>query len=254
LKSRIRNAFDRASRSYEKWALVQQEVARECARLVAKTSYDTVLEMGSGAGFLTRLLVPRIKPRIYLALDLAHGMARKEIFSSLPRVFPLVGDGENPPLMPSQVDLLVSSSSLQWYLDPERSIPANLALVRPGGDFALALFVAGTLRELEEVSRQTGFGSVFPLHSAGFYEHIMSGIRGIRWQGHTRNLVWHYDSVKTFLRSQQGTGAKATPDMGKVGRLRYARFCREYAARYGDNDGVQATYAVLYLHGHKEKE
>ncbi|GAU08997.1 methyltransferase domain-containing protein [Desulfoplanes formicivorans] len=254
MKSRIRNAFDRASRSYEKWALVQQDVAHDCARLVADTTYDTVLEIGSGAGFLTGLLVPRIRPRVYLALDLAHGMVKKPIFSSLPCVMPLVGDGETPPLQPLHIDLLVSASSLQWYLDPERSIPANLALLRPGGDFVLALFVDGTLKELGEVSRKTGFGSVFPLHSVAFYERIMSGIRGIRWKGHTRELVWHYDSVGTFLRSQQGTGAKATPGMGRIGRRRYAAFCREYAARYRDKDGVRATYEVLYLQGHRERE
>ncbi|WP_462324833.1 methyltransferase domain-containing protein [Desulfoplanes sp.] len=251
MKARIKNAFDRASRSYEKWALVQRDVALDCAGLVAERTYDNVLEIGSGAGFLTTHLASRINPRVYLALDLAHGMAIKPVFSSLSHVFPLVGDGENPPLLPECVDLLVSSSSLQWYLEPERSIPDNMALLRPGGDFAIALFVEGTMRELGDVSRDTGFASVFPMRSAAYYERIMAGIGGISWESRTRTRMIHYESVKAFLRAHQGTGAGATPNMGRVGRRRYADFCREYAARYKDGEGIRATYEVVYLYGRK---
>jgi malonyl-CoA O-methyltransferase len=251
LKSRIRNAFDRASRSYEKWAVVQRDVAHDCAKLVAPGSYDTVLEIGSGAGFLTALLAPRIDARLYLALDLAPGMVKKAVYSSLSGVVPLVGDGENPPLAPGRVDLLVSSSALQWYLNPEESIPRNLALLRPGGWFALALFVQGTLAELEEVSASTGFGSAFPLRPARDYERIMSQIRGISWESRKSARIMHYDCVATFLRAHQGTGAKATPRMGKVGRQRYARFSREYSERFKDREGIRATYEILYLSGKK---
>lgn len=251
MKSRIRNAFDRSSRSYEKWAVVQRFVACDCAKLVASESYDTVLEIGPGAGFLTALLAPRVDARVYLALDLAPGMVKKGIYSTLPGVFPLVGDGENPPLAPGRVDLLVSSSALQWYLNPEASIPVNLALLRPGGWFALALFVQGTLAELEAVSASTGFGSAFPLRPAREYERIMSQINDISWESHRSTRIMHYDSVATFLRAHQGTGAKATPRMGKVGRQRYARFSREYSERFTDREGVRATYEILYLSGKK---
>lgn len=251
MKSCIRNAFDRASRSYEKWALVQRDVARECADLVAARPYDTVLEIGSGAGFLTALLAPRMHARLYLALDLAFGMAKKDVYATLPGVVPLVGDGENPPLAPGRVDLLVSSSALQWYLCPEESIPGNLALIRPGGWFVLALFVQGTLAELEEVSASTGFGSAFPLRPARDYEQIMSQVSGISWESRRATRIMHYDCVATFLRAHQGTGAKATPRMGKIGRQRYANFSREYSERFADREGVRATYEILYLSGNK---
>ncbi len=252
MKSRIQQAFDRASSSYARYAHVQREVARACAELVACGDYPAVLEVGAGAGFLASMLLPRITTHMYLTLDISLGMITTQVVASLPHVVALVGDGENPPFFSSCIDLLVSSSSLQWYLEPESSLHNNLALLRPGGHFCLALFVQGTLGELHEVSRRTGFGSVFPMRSADFYQKILANREDISWQSKQETRIWHYASVQDFLRAHQGTGAGATQKKGRVGRKVYTDFCREYAARYTDNQGVRATYEVLYLHGRKQ--
>ncbi len=253
MKSQIRSAFNRASFSYERAAVVQKEVALLCAGCVLPGSYPRVVEIGAGAGFLASALVPRIRTRQYLALDIAEQMARKPFFRSDPVLVPVVGDGEMLPLRPGTADLLVSSSAMQWYCTPQASLEKNLALLRPGGRFALALFVRGTLGELDRVREETGFGSVFPMQSAARYEEIVAGIAGIKATVESRTLVVWHDSVKAFLRAHRETGARYTSGKGRLGRRVYMDFCRVYEERFGRNGRIPATYVTLFIHGKKDE-
>ena len=252
MKVQIRNAFNRASSSYEQSALVQKDVAGLCAGLVPCGSYARVMEIGAGAGFLAAALLPRIQTRQYIALDIAEQMVRKAIFRTHPALIPLVGDGETMPLQERSVDLLVSSSAMQWYVHPERSIPENIVLLRKGGRFALALFVRGTLAELEDVSLRTGFGSVFPLHAVECYRKIFQNIPGINVTFSTRSLTMWYDSVPDFLRAHRETGARYSSKKGRVGRRAYMEFCRVYEDVYGCNGRVPARYETMFIEGVRE--
>lgn len=249
MKKQIRNAFNRASSSYEQSALVQKEVAGLCAECVPPGDYSRVVEIGAGAGFLAAALLPRIQPRQYVALDIAERMVQKAIFRSHPALVPIVGDGESMPLHERSVDLLVSSSAMQWYGQPERSIPKNIALLRKKGRFALAFFVRGTLAELKDVSIRTGFGSVFPLHPAEHYGKIVQNIPGITFTLNTRSLTMWYDSVADFLRAHRETGARYSAGKGRVGRKAYVEFCRVYEKVYGCRGRVPARYETVFIEG-----
>ena len=251
MKSQIRNAFNRASSSYERSAVVQKEVAGICAGLVVPGSYSRVVEIGAGAGFLASALMPNIRTRQYIVLDIAEQMVRKQVFTCDPFV-PVVGDGEMLPLRPESVDLLVSASAMQWYLAPSTSLVNNLALLRAGGRFALALFVKGTLGELDTVREETGFGSLFPMQSVDLYEEILAGIAGIRSTISLRSLIVWHDSVKDFLRAHRETGARYTSGKGRLGRRAYMDFCRVYEEMFGRNGRVPATYETVFIHGEKE--
>lgn len=249
MKLQIRNAFNRASSSYEQSALVQKKVAGLCAQCVPQGSYPRVVEIGAGAGFLAAALLPRIQTRHYVALDIAEQMVHKAIFRTHPALIPMVGDGENMPLRKASADLLVSSSAMQWYLEPEISIPKNIALLRPTGRFVLACFVRGTLIELEDVSTRTGFGSVFPLQDTELYARILEHIPGISFTIHTRSLTMWYDSVSDFLRAHRETGARYSLGKGRVGRRAYMEFCRVYAEVYGRQGRVPASYETVFIEG-----
>jgi malonyl-CoA O-methyltransferase len=249
MKLQIRNAFNRASASYEQSALVQKKVAGLCADLVPRGNYPRVVEIGAGAGFLAVALLPRIQTEEYVALDIAEQMVQKEIFRTHPALIPIVGDGEKLPFSGPCVDLLVSSSAMQWYLEPDISIPNNVNLLRPGGRFIWALFVRGTLAELADVSARTGFGSVFPLQERELYERILEHIPGIGFTLHTRSLTLWYDSVADFLRAHRETGARYSAGRGRVGRRAYMEFCRVYEAVYGRQGRVPASYETVFIEG-----
>lgn len=169
MKKRIRQCFGKAAASYSDAASVQRIVAKKCASFCPQGSYGRVLDIGSGVGFLHDELKKHINSEQYVSLDLVRPMLLEQEGRGALLV---AADGEELPFAAESFDLLASSSAMQWYGAPEKSIPESFRVLRSGGKFAIAIFIDGTLRELADVSARTGFGSVKQLRSCSFYEDI----------------------------------------------------------------------------------
>ncbi len=186
---------------------------------------------------------------LYVAIDLAPGM----IAAASPRTARLVADGEHLPLRPGCADLLLSASAMHWFLEPERSIPACLALLRPGGMFRLALFIHGTLRELAEASAATGFGSVFPLRTADYYCTLLASLPGVRFAAETSAHTQTLGSVRHLFDTLRRTGTNYSPRRRPASARNFRAFCAWYEERYAVEGGVAATYCVLHLRGEVQR-
>ena len=242
----IRRRFDRARATYERAALVQKRVAARLAALCPSVVHGNVLEIGAGSGLLTRELAPRCHGGVYVALDLAPGMLAH---AAMPGARKVAADGELPPFRPATFDFLCSSSAMHWYADPAVSIPADLRLLRPGGGFAIALYVEGTLAELAEASRATGFGSVYPMRPESWWRETLAAMPGIVWEMEAaRHTVVHAD-VREMLRSLQGAGVTHTPSKRVGSPGKYREFTRYYQSRFACDGGVVAGYVVATATG-----
>jgi malonyl-CoA O-methyltransferase len=242
----IRRRFDRAGATYEAAAQVQRLVATQLARRCPPTLRGAVLEIGAGSGLLTRQLLPRHDAGTYVALDLSPGMLAQ---ASMPGAAKVAADGERPPFSPATFDFLVSASAMHWYADPAQSIPANLKLLRPGGGFALSLYATGTLWELAEASRVTGFGSVYPMRPTAFYRECMAALPDVAWTMEETSHTVTHPSVAALLHGLQEAGVTHTPAKRATSPGRYREFSRYYARRFGVADGVTASYAVVTFLG-----
>lgn len=254
----IRRRFDRAGAGYERVAEVQAKVAGELARRCPERLIGRVLEIGAGSGLLTRLLAPRLLTTgpdgaadgLYVALDLSPGMLAHAAMP--PGVVRLAANGEEAPLVPGSFDFLASASAMHWYADPARSLAANLRLLRPGGRFALAFYLEGTLSELDEASRATGFGSVYPMRPEGWWRQALAAMPGIVWEMTTaRHTVVHAD-VREMLRSLQGAGVTHTPSKRVGSPGKYREFLKYYENKF-THGKIYSTYLILYTIGTTEK-
>ncbi len=245
MSKQVQKYFDRAVSTYLEEAVIQEEAARRCAQNIPQGYYPRVLEIGAGGGFLTRHCLHRIRAGVYAAMDLSAPMLRL-----LPRqgAVPVQGDGEYPPFRDCAANLLVSSSTMQWYAKAPQSICRNLDLLAEGGSFSLSLFVSGTLRQLEYVSSLSGFGSVYTLPGAGECLDALAKT-GIEYMSEVVDYTRHYDSVAGFLKSHKGTGAGYTGRTPAFGRQRYRNFCRLYREIYGLDGKIPVDYRVLYIWG-----
>lgn len=242
----IRRRFDRAGASYETVAVAQRQVAAAVAARCPDRLSGPVLEIGAGSGLLTRLLTPRLTGGCYAALDISPGML---IHAAMPDAAKVAADGESPPFRPGTFHFLASASAMQWYTDPARSLPADLALLGPGGEFVLALFVEGTLAELAEASRETGFGSVHPMRPAASYRQVLSGLPGLTVTQEETVLCVSHPTVVALLKSLKGAGVTHTPGRKVPSAARYRDFTHYYQERFATPDGVRASYAVAYFRG-----
>jgi len=241
----IRRRFDRAGATYERAAQVQKRVAARLAALCPPAIHGNVLEIGAGSGLLTRELAPHCRDGVYVALDLAPGMLAH---AAMPGARKVAADGERPPFRPATFDFLCSASAMHWYADPAASIAANLRLLRPGGGFAIALYVEGTLWELAAASQATGFGSVYPMRPAAYYRELFAQLPGVAATIREERHVVTHESVGAMLRSLQGAGVTHTPGTKAGSPTRYREFVRYYEDRFRAGNGmIETTYAVAIL-------
>jgi len=248
VKQRIRQCFGKAASSYSRAASVQRIVARNCAAFCLEGSYGNVLDIGSGVGFLHDELRKRIIYGKYVSLDLVRPMLMEQKGNG---ALPVAADGEELPFADGCFDLLVSSSAMQWYSMPEKSIPRSFDLLKSGGKFAIAIFAHGTLRELADVSGRTGFGSVKKLMSCSFYEDLFDKVSGIKVDYASEEHEVFFPSVKHFLKKHKMTGAVASSDSMSWGKDKYRRFVEEYENLYRGESGIKASYRVFFAYGEK---
>jgi ubiquinone/menaquinone biosynthesis C-methylase UbiE len=139
------------------------------------------LDLGCGTGQLTEDLVRRFPRALVTGVDLTHGMlaaARRRVGPSLPLVR---GNVYALPVADRSVDLLTSTISYHWYLEPRRALAEVRRVVRPGGRFVLATMATQLLRgQFGQMRLATASDTEEDLRSAGFRvdrrTHVRPGV------------------------------------------------------------------------------
>lgn len=249
-KLTIKDHFNRAAKTYDNAATVQKRVADLCAQNVPAGNYPRVLEIGAGSGILTTLLQKKITCEQYTAVDIAPSML--DCIPQTGGLTCLVADGEKLCMEAGTYDLLVSSSTFQWYQNPYESIPANLSFLKPGGRFAFSVFVEGTFQEMDTVSTLTGFGSVYPLLPESFYQNLFTSLPHVYAKFALQKETIYAPSVKEFLTNHRKTGAVYSRTNTFAGKDRYKQFLKTYEEKFSSPEGIAVSYAVLHVWGTAE--
>lgn len=142
--------FERATR-YDEFAMAQKYAAKKLAELLQKhaRTFRNAYEIGCGSGIFTRELE---------RFDIGQ-LTLNDLYRALPMQGrpAQVGDIREIDL-PQNLDLVASSSVLQWIDDLDPLFEKIRQAMLPGGIFAFAIFTEGTLHEL---SSFTGQGLVY---------------------------------------------------------------------------------------------
>jgi len=256
----VKKSFGSHASQYDSLAKVQKKVIDRFIELLANTIPPpaSLLDIGAGTGRLL-VKVSRIFPETDLVgIDLAFGMtkvARNRLKQSK-RTSLICGDAENLPFEDNAFDMVVSTSTYQWISPIEEAFAEAYRVLRPSGRFCFALFGEKTLFELKESYMTAAIGSDRPVadrtHLFASAEEILSAMTGAGFTGcnvrEEIEIEIHRD-VAALLRSLKGIGAGSAArnsNSGLSGRSAMLRMMEIYREKYGVNDGVQATYHVLY--------
>lgn len=241
-KELVASRFGRAVKSYTGNAAVQEECAHRLsdalvANISETSSFDNVLEVGVGQGTLTAFYTPKIRYKELYLCDIAPMDA-----TALPAAAHLIqGDAELEILRfaPGSLDLILSSSALQWFNSPPEFIRNAATRLAPGGVIALSYFTPETLTEVSSI---TGISLDYPSHSTLVETVERSGLKPLTHAAY--RLQADFDSPLGALRHLQSTGVNAICRNGSANRAAL-KLLRNLPAQ---PDGkCSLTYAAAYI-------
>ena len=259
---RVQANFSGQAHLYDRYAQVQKHVVERLLQLLSQQTspQGVVLEVGTGTGGLTQRLTescPAVQPIIS---DLAHGMTCLAA-QRLPQALAVDGDAQDLPLIDGCCDLVLSTSVYQWVNDLPRAFAESARVLRPGGLFAFALFGERTLFELREAHRHAVLehGGRLTSHTLNFPD-VADCREALQSAGLTCQLLCSEDEIEyhadvpMVLRSLKAIGASNAASgrpRGLASRRVMQRMMDLYERQHRQDDGVPATYQVVYGIGRK---
>lgn len=242
-KELLRRRFARNFKSYDTLAAVQRDVADRLAVEIvryARSMPDSGVEIGAGTGFLTRHLKSNFPNTQWVVNDLVGDSGR-----FLPAGVEFVeADGENMPL-PLGVDILASSSTVQWFDDLSGFVSRAAEALSDDGILAISTFGPDNFAE---ITATTGQG-------LEYYPATLL----CEWIGQTSLEVIHcqewiqqelFATPLEVLHHLKATGVNAiTPTRWTHNRLRqfdgdYRALCRKNMADQIDPDHASESAPV----------
>ena len=215
-RAAMRASFEKAAVSYDAAAVLQQEVAD---RLVERMGFMamkpvSILDCGSGTGFISQLLAERYPKAKITALDLAFNMLKqargKRTFKQRwKKQFRYVNaDVESLPFADASMELIISGLTLQWCQDLPKVFKEFKRVLAPGGLLMFSSFGPDTLKELrqswaevDDLAHVNAFADLHDVGDAlmqsGFADPVMD----------MEMLTVTYNDVKTVMRDLKQIGA-----------------------------------------------
>ncbi|TBR43185.1 malonyl-[acyl-carrier protein] O-methyltransferase BioC [Marinomonas agarivorans] len=146
-KREVARSFDRAAKTYNDFALFQQQVLSKLITLCPIRFYSSVLDLGCGTGNATSLLQPKTEQLISLDLSLSmlKIVARKDSNQLV-----VCADAESLPFKHDIFDLIFSNLAIQWSQQPKAlAREVNRTLTKKGYFLASSLS-QGSMPEIEQ--------------------------------------------------------------------------------------------------------
>jgi malonyl-ACP O-methyltransferase BioC len=196
----IARNFDRAAPHYDGIADAQAQIAEKLVAEVAFENPSSVLDIGSGTGFVAMAAMRRWPQAAITAMDQSPNMlqaARRK----MPNLKTIIGDAAITQSN-QKFDLILSSMMLHWLPDPMAALERWRGWLHPGGAMHVALLTQGSFNEWRDLCRKAGTkDGLWPMPAENFAAEISA---------HHYDLRIAYPSAQDFLRRLKAIGA-ATP-------------------------------------------
>ena len=154
-KSQVAQRFEKAAQSYTQHAVVQKQICQNLMGLMqehlSENSLDRVFEIGCGSGNLSHLLMQNFQINQLLLNDLYHEV--QQHFTESKKLQWLIGDIEQLDF-PQSLDLIASSSALQWICDLDAIFKKCSKALTQQGYLCVSTFGQQNLKEIKALTGQ----------------------------------------------------------------------------------------------------
>ena len=254
-KDLLKNRFAANFRTYNALAVVQEDICRELAGIMARhilaESVGRGFEFGAGTGFLTRRLLELYPCAAWTVNDLAEeSRPFIEKYAAGKDVDYLWGDAENAAL-PSCIDLAASASTMQWFDDIPRFIVGMGGKINQGGYLAVTSFGPENFREIKAV---TGEGLEYYDIKELREMFTGAGFETVESNEYTKRLL--FETPRDVLRHIKATGVNSIRPV-RWNKRRLAEFEESYYRNFpvATDAGTQVslTYHPVIILAQKQK-
>ncbi|WP_432663574.1 malonyl-ACP O-methyltransferase BioC [Wukongibacter baidiensis] len=264
-KDKLKRRFSRNAKQYDEYARVQKVMGDSLVEKIKKDKVDpiSILEIGCGTGYVTRLLIDNFPKAKITAVDIAPGMieyVNSTIDSDNVRLF--CGDIEDM-ILEEKYDLIISNATFQWFNDFDRTLDKLVKQLNQNGVLSFSTFGKGTFSELhqtfkkirellkieENISPGQSFLSLNELQNICSDIVEKSGLGSIEIHSSQTYEYEYFDCCKDFLFSVKKIGANNS----QSNRKRMApdfieRVMETYDSDYRVDNKVRATYHNLFVY------
>lgn len=246
-KWQVQRAFDRAAKTYDQAATLQQRVCHQLlTQLPIENMPQRILDAGCGTGYGWQLLTQRYPQAEIHSLDFARAMLTTHPAEQLKTQ----GDLEQLPIAKHCMDLYWSSLAVQWC-DLAQVVHEARRVLRTDGHLALATLAEGTFIELK-----TAFSGLDAYqHTLDFVSEAdlvsalkQAGFHQIHVEKRRKQTV--YPSLRHLLRAVKDVGANqlgAGRRKGLLTRHALQTLTERYEA-FRSTEGLPLSYEVIYCH------
>jgi malonyl-CoA O-methyltransferase len=242
--SLIKYKFGKSIDTYDDNAYAQKEIAQKLAILTSilyPRVPKTILEIGCGTGLLTKNILSLFENAYYYLNDI-NEKVESLMYSLFPKNnFIFIGSDAQSVDFPDGIDLIVSSSTLQWFDNLSGFAKKAHQSLSPEGYMFLSTFGKNNLKEIRKL---TGIGLEYS--SLEILRNLFAPYFEILHLSEEEIPV-SFDSSAEILSHFRRTGVNANCSGIMRTQSGLRSFCNRYDKMFSDGTKVILTYNPIYI-------
>lgn len=224
--------FEKAKNTYRKNAIIQKQMAGLLILNLVKyvgCEFESILEIGSGTGFLTDEIIKNIKYKKFYMNDLTDNFTNytptKYIKGDICKVH-----------IDEKFNLIASNAAFQWIDDYNKLFSKLNTVLSDSGIIVFSTFGKNNFSQIKDI---TGFGLLYPDLTQFILE---SGFEILYYMEDLRTV--YFKTLKELLYHIKFTGVKTNNI--KWTKTEFKKFELEYTKKYKDSLGFELTYHPIF--------
>jgi len=228
-------SFAAKSKFYDKYAIIQREIAEFTANFADVKPDGLWLDLGSGTGFAKNSILNKFSNINVISLDIA-----------LTDKIDICADFDFLPFVENSFDKIISCSALQWSKNIENLMVNIYNILNKNGKLILSFFENGTLENLQEMQKKFGIIPQVLFYDKNYFENLAKKTGFEILAVENRTFSQKFSDGYSALKSISKIGAS-----NHNGKFLSSKELKTFISQYGDDEIIHDYKTLFYILGKK---